>query len=320
MQLLLSNPLHFHTHEVQCQELLLLDYEYHRLQPEYRKVSKLLHHMSRLLFLILCQIKCLSEVRYSLDQAGVTHKTMIAVVDGSFCNSICMKADLDRVALVARARKDAKLCFEDKTPSQAFYAKEKFTPEQIRQDDKIEWQKAQIYHGGRFREVRFKEVKDVLWQRGALKKKLKLFVIAPTPYRLTKNGRQYYRQPAYLLCREANEIDSTILIQKYFDRWQIEVNHREEKDILGVGQAQVRAERSVPRQPAFVVAAYSALLLAGVICFEDVRNAEFIELPKWRRKAVRPSCQDLINLLRKEIMAREGFRIDPWNALLKSAA
>ena len=30
------------------------------------------------------------------------------------------------------------------------------------------------------------------------------------------------------------------LLQIYFDRWQIEVNHREEKDTLGVGQAQLR--------------------------------------------------------------------------------
>jgi hypothetical protein len=31
------------------------------------------------------------------------------------------------------------------------------------------------------------------------------------------------------------------LLQMYFDRWQIEVNHRDEKDTLGVGQAQMLA-------------------------------------------------------------------------------
>jgi hypothetical protein len=29
------------------------------------------------------------------------------------------------------------------------------------------------------------------------------------------------------------------MLQAYFDRWQIEVNHREEKDTLGVGQGAV---------------------------------------------------------------------------------
>lgn len=74
---------------------------------------------------------------------------------------------------------------------------------------------------------------------------------------------------AGLLFCQPTEISTDTLIQKYFDRWQIEVNHREEKDTLGVGQAQVRSHNSVPRQPAFVVAAYSAMLLAGIICFED---------------------------------------------------
>ncbi len=51
----------------------------------------------------------------------------------------------------------------------------------------------------------------------------------------------YYRLPTYLLCRKSDTIDSTALIQKSFDRWQIEVNHREEKDILGVNH-QVKVE------------------------------------------------------------------------------
>jgi len=108
---------------------------------------------------------------------------------------------------------------------------------------------------------------------------------------LPKKDVLYYRDPAYLLC-QATTIPSEGLIQKYFDRWQIEVNHREEKDLLGMGQAQVRSKHSVLRQPAFVVAAYRAISLAGIKCFEDQRNASFIPLPKWRRNAKWPSCLD----------------------------
>ena len=39
------------------------------------------------------------------------------------------------------------------------------------------------------------------------------------------------------------------LLQIYSGRWQIEVNHREEKDTIGVGQAQLWNEVSVPKQP-----------------------------------------------------------------------
>ena len=91
------------------------------------------------------------------------------------------------------------------------------------------------------------------------------------------------------------------MLQAYFDRWQIEVNHREEKDTLGVGQAQLRSRLSVPRQPAFAVAAYSALLLAALLTFGPSRSSRYEPLPNWRRNADRPSCLDLITLLRKEI-------------------
>jgi hypothetical protein len=62
------------------------------------------------------------------------------------------------------------------------------------------------------------------------------------------------------------------LLQIYFDRWQIEVNHREEKDTLGVGQAQLRNITSVPKQPVLCVAAYSALLLTSFQAFGAERG------------------------------------------------
>jgi hypothetical protein len=92
------------------------------------------------------------------------------------------------------------------------------------------------------------------------------------------------------------------LVQAYWDRWQIEVQHKEVKDTLGVGQAQVRVQASVERQPAFVVACYTALLLASWEAFGTQRAGHYEPLPKWRRNATRPSCQDLMGLLRREIV------------------
>jgi hypothetical protein len=113
----------------------------------------------------------------------------------------------------------------------------------------------------------------------------------------------YYRDPAYLLTTDLRN-STKQLLQIYFDRWQIEVNHREEKDTLGVGQAQLWNVTSVPKQPVLAVAAYSALLLASLTAFGAERGAAYAQLPKWRRSARRPSCLDLITLLRKEIAQR----------------
>ena len=129
---------------------------------------------------------------------------------------------------------------------------------------------------------------------------MRLLVVAPTPYRKRKGRKLYYRRPAFLLTTDLTS-SAKQLLQIYFDRWQIEVNHRDEKDTLGVGQAQLWNVNAVPKQPVLAVAAYSALLLASLIAFGAERGAAYEPLPKWRRKAYRPSCLDLVTLLRKEM-------------------
>ena len=156
-----------------------------------------------------------------------------------------------------------------------------------------------VFYGGKWRKVRYKEVSGVYWQGGAGRYPLRLLVVAPTPYRKRKSRKLYYRQPAYLLTTDLKDSVKPLL-QIYFDRWQIEVNHREEKDTLGIGQAQLWNPVSVPRQPVLAVAAYSALMLAALKVFGAERGRAYAELPRWRRNARRPSCLDLVTLLRKE--------------------
>jgi len=119
-------------------------------------------------------------------------------------------------------------------------------------------------------------------------------------YRTSKNGRQYYRQPAYLLTTDLSN-DALVLLQAYFDRWGIEGNHRDEKDILRVGSAQVWNEKSVSKVPTLLVAMYSWLLLAGLKCYGPKRTKVYAPLPKLCRGAKRPSCLDLVTLLRKQL-------------------
>lgn len=244
-------------------------------------------------------VNMLTGLRKSLDQAGASERILIATVDGSFCNQTVFQSSVPKTVLVARTRKDTRLCFRDNSSSRRFYAHETFNPEQVRQDETIPYQTATVFHGGQFRAIRYKEVNHVLWQRGAKRRPLRLIVVAPTPYLVTPKSRRCYRDPAYLLVTDT-EMPTTDLIQEYFNRWQIEVNHRDEKDLLGVGQAQVRAEESVPRQPAFVVAAYSALLLASLIAYGPRRTEEYGPPPRWARERTRPSIADMLSLLRRQ--------------------
>jgi hypothetical protein len=243
------------------------------------------------------------ELRERLNQSGHQQKRLVQVGDGSFCNRTVLRENWEgqNVTLIVRCRKDIRLCRRAPGRGPRFYGQTKFTPEQVRRrDSRARWQKTSIFHGGCFRQVRYKELSKIYWQGGARKQKVRLLVVAPVGYRISKNGRKYYRSPAYLLTTDLNT-PAAELLQAYFDRWGIEVNHRDEKEILGVGQAQVWNEHSVSKVPALLVAMYSWLLLAGLKCYGPTRTEVYEPLPKWRRGAKRPSCLDLVTLLRKQL-------------------
>ena len=261
---------------------------------EYKKLSKR-HNLSQRF------VQTVAPLRQALDAAGGFAKLLVLALDGSFCNRTCFRARRDRTELIARARKDARLCFRDPQPSRRFYALSTFTPEQVRQDESRPWKQTKLFYGGKRRRLRYKEVSPVYWRGGAGPIPLRLFVVAPTPDRKRKSSKLYYRQPAYLLTTDRKH-SAPQLLQIYFDRWQIEVNHRDEKETLGVGQAQLWNIDAVPKQPALVVAAYSALLLAALQAFGTERSQVYPALPRWRRKAHRPSCLDLVTRLRQEMV------------------
>jgi len=133
----------------------------------------------------------------------------------------------------------------------------------VRRDDAIAWQETTGRFGAQEHAVRYKDVGGVYWRNGARRRPLRLIVLSPQPYRRSPKGKLLYREPGYLLVTDLTT-PAPALIQAYLDRWQIEVAHRDEKSVMGVGQAQVRNARSVVRQPAFAVAAYALLLLAGL--------------------------------------------------------
>lgn len=259
----------------------------------------------------------LLELRDDYDQAGARDRSLLVVLDGSFCNQVFFKEALPRTELLCRCRRDAALCLAQASDPQLkgpqrFYDPKTFSPESVLQDQSIPYKSGWFFHGGRFHQIRYKELGPVFWRKGAGRRPLRLIVIAPTGYRLHKLGRLLYRQPAFLL---STDLVSPLefLIASYLERWQIEINHREEKTTLGLGQAQVRHPRSVPRQPALVVAVYAMLLLAALRAYGPERTADYLPPPKWGRPGQRPSCLDLVSLLRKQCLENpeliEGFNI-----------
>ena len=261
----------------------------------------------------------LQDVRRELDrQHHAEDRPLLVAVDGSYTNKTVLKKLPERTTLIGRIRKDAKLfhlpCQENQL---AVGAKRKYgpqapTPEQLRQDDSIAWQEVTAFGAGKTHAFRVKTISPVLWKKAGPDNPLRTVVIAPVGYRLRKGSKLLYRRPAYLICTDP-DLPLSELIQYYLWRWDVEVNHRDEKQIIGVGQAQVRSEQSVDRQPALAVASYAILLLAAAQAFgiDAVHGA--LPPPKWQthRTKQRLSTQELIRQLRSEVWA---YAIDQLDA------
>ena len=129
---------------------------------------------------------------------------------------------------------------------------------------------------------------------------MRLIVIKAPGYRLRQGSKLLYREPAFLITTDLTTAAAE-LIAAYLARWEVEVNFRDEKTLLGVGQAQVRHAQSVARAPTFLVAAYAMLLWSNIRLLSDRRTEDFERLPAWRNtEPARPSTRDLIRLLQRQ--------------------
>lgn len=258
-------------------------------------------------------IEALSRLRARLDRLGSSGRQLLAVVDGSYTNRGVLRNLPERVDLLGRTRKDIVLHAPAPPGGRRVYGQRLPTPAALRTDPATPYQTAVCHYGGHRRGVRYKELPNVLWPRGGRRRPLRLLVLAPTPYRGPgRAGALLYRDPAYLI---TTDLDSPAqqLIQAYLDRWQIEVLHHDLKSGLGLGQAQVWSDDSVPRLHPAVVASFAMLTLAALETLGPNRAAEFPPLPLWRRRKpqLRASQGDLITMLRNDLASHGPLRPPP---------
>jgi hypothetical protein len=253
----------------------------------------------------------LRSLRQALDARPATRQRQLLVSgDGSYTNRTVLTQLPERTTFIGRIRKDAKLCLPLSPASAARgggrprrYGATAPTPEQVLHDDTVPIVKVRCFAAGEIREIPVKFLRTVYWRKAGPALPLLLVVIKPLGYRLRKGSKLLYRQPGFLICTDP-QLDLAVLLQAYIDRWEIECNHREEKSLIGTAQGQVWNPLAVARLPQFQVAIYSLLLLASILAYGFQRSAAYLPLPLWRRKSIRPSALDLLNLLRDQVFAR----------------
>lgn len=250
----------------------------------------------------------IKQIRNKLDQDGYYQKQLLMSVDGSYTNKEVIKNLPDNVTLIGRIRKDTKLYYipeEQITPGRKrVYGERLPTPEQIRQSDKYPWEEVTGWAAGKTHQFNVKTVKNIRWRSAGQQYDLQLIIIRPLGYRLTKASKILYRNPAYLICTDPH-LDIRELLQAYLWRWEIEVNFREEKSLLGCGQAQVRNPSSTENVPMFIAAMYALLHIATYRSLK-IPEQKLLPRPKWyqEQKNKRQTTGDIINNLRAQLWAK----------------
>ena len=253
-------------------------------------------------------VERLLNLRAKMSEDGEADRPLWVSVDGSYTNGTVLKQLPQGTTLIGRIRRDARLHpLPDPRQDGAqgrrrVYGKTIVTPDQLRLDPTVEWQSAQVYAAGKVHTMRYKTLGPLLWRTAGPNRILRLFAIAPLKYRLSRRSRVLYRQPAFLICTDP-DLDPEQVLRAYVSRWDIEVNFRDEKQIIGFDQAQVRTPASAYTAPSFAVAAYSILLLAAARAFGVNGLPGALPPPKWRARETKPraSTFDLINHLRFEL-------------------
>lgn len=232
-------------------------------------------------------VRAINRLRESLNQSSRSASRLLMAVDGSYTNKNVLRQLPEGTDLIGRIRKDAVLHALPSGPDgqrgrPRSYGKQLPTPDQMRQDSSTEWTSVRVFAAGREHMCDVKLTEPLLWRKAGCDLPLRVIVIRPLAYRLSKNSKLLYRSPAYLITTDLHS-SLEFLVQAYFWRWDIEVNHRDEKQLIGVGQAQVRSPRSAERAPAFAVASYAILLIAAANAYGVAAREPVTDMPKWMR-------------------------------------
>lgn len=249
------------------------------------------------------KISAVGAERLAELRAQVPDRRIVCAVDGGYTNKEVFQSIPENTVIIGRVRKDARLFKVPDSQASSSRGRKKYygdplpTPEQVRQDESVPWQKVTAFAAGKTQEFEVKAVTPVRW-KSSRDKDMLVVIIRPLAYRPRKGAKLLYRDPAYLICTDP-QLPLEQLIQAYLWRWEIELNFRDEKTVLGVGEAQVRTPDAVRGVPAFVVASYAFLLLAA---HSIKAKATCLPSAKWypNKTSIRCTTNMIISLFRSQ--------------------
>jgi len=208
-------------------------------------------------------------VRQGLDERGRAEQPLLMLVDGSFDTTGLWQGLPARTVVMARSAKNRVL--HHPLPPDAHGNRKRGprapTPQQVWQR-RGNWSKVTLTVRGRQRRLQYR-VRGPLFRPQAPDTPLFLLVVRGQTYQ--KNKRYKYRKPVPYLVNAVQDargrwrlpLDAKTLIFWAWQRWEIEVCHRELKSNLGLGDKQAWSPAAAIATVQWSAWVYSLLMLAA---------------------------------------------------------
>ena len=216
-------------------------------------------------------LKAVCWVREGLDRVGRSGELLLVLADGGFEKVIAFWRGLPKqTILLGRSARNRALFHLPGTYSgigrpPEYGEKARKPAEWLK--EKAGWKTTQVTVRGRSREMRFR-VEGPFLREGLLDKPVFLIVVRGIDRKV--NGRRLKRDPAFYLVSAIQKEGQWILplpietlLAWAWQRWELEVQHREIKSSFGLGEKQCWNYRSAAVSVQWSAWVYALLVLAG---------------------------------------------------------
>jgi hypothetical protein len=253
----------------------------------------------------------LGWVREGLDEHGRVDQPLLMVADGSYDTLGLWRGLPERTIVMARSAKN-RVLYHPLSPDahgNRKYGQRAHTPQKVWQTGGA-WSKTTLTMRGRQRQLQYR-VRGPVFRMGAPDTPLFLIVVRGQSYH--KHGRRKYREPVPYLVNALQDqsgnwqlpLDAPTLIFWAWQRWEIEVCHREIKSNFGLGDKQCWNTQAAIASVQWSAWVYSILLLAAYRVWSLTHGPPVPT--RWWRGSGRWSFNTLWRTIRSELWATPRF-------------
>lgn len=258
----------------------------------------------------------LAWVRQGLDAAGRSDQLLLGVGDGNYDTLELWRQLPERTLLLVRTAKNRALVELPAPPSgrgrPCKYGGRAPAPQAWLQVESG-WRQCTVTVRGRRLRHRYR-VEGPFLRKGAAQRPLFLLVVRGEHYQTGKQSpKEHKRKPAFYLVSAVEReggwqlpLPAETLLAWLWQRWELEVAHREMKSGLGVGETQCFSRHGAILSVQWCVWVYALLVLVGYRCWGMTGGPP--PVGKWqRRRQRRWSLNTLWRSYRSELWRQTHF-------------